>query len=329
MGSVWNDITATSEPICHVDSGIQTDHPDLKGVMLDSLNFVPTSDDYADYPIDQDTKEAKNVEDACGHGTHTAGIMAAVGNNGLGVSGVAWRAQLYVCRFIWADGTGFLSDAAACLDWCRSKGVKISSNSWGSFSISKTMQEAVKADRAAGSLFVAAAGNDNLNADNKEVYPASLVRTPTFDASHMIVVAAHDALDNIAGFSNYGVLSVHLAAPGVGVLSTVMGSDYDRMDGTSMACPIVAATAALLRARARAFGLTMTMAQLRDTILTSVKVLPSSPRLITKGKLDAKEAFAVLYDLLREKKLMPGTPRRRLPPPSPPPPRYPPPPPPP
>lgn len=135
------------------------------------------------------------------------------GNNNRGVSGLCWKAQLISVRWMDADGRGYTSDAA----------------------------EAIVYAAAHDTLIVAAAGNDHKNDDKKPVYPAS------YPDANVIAVAATDDHDHLADFSNYGKKTVDLAAPGDSIGSTYTGGDYVYMSGTSMAAPLVAATAAMLR----------------------------------------------------------------------------------
>ncbi|MEW6302836.1 MAG: S8 family peptidase [Verrucomicrobiota bacterium] len=184
--------------------------------------------------------------DDYGHGTHVAGILGGVGNNGLGVVGVAWRTQIMACKFIDATGRGSVSDAIACLDYARSKGAKIINASWGGYDFtSSALRDAIDRLRDADILFVAAAGNNHINNDAQSLFPAS------YEYDNVVSVAATDRNDQLAWFSNYGGATVHLGAPGQSIFScwNESDADYRYLDGTSMAAPHVAGAAALIWSR--------------------------------------------------------------------------------
>jgi subtilisin family serine protease len=210
--------------IAILDTGIDPDHEDLDANYAGGKNFVdPTSD-----PIDDH-----------GHGTHVAGIIAAEDNEA-GVVGVAPLASIYALKVLDAEGSGYFGDIIAALDWAVAEGMQVANLSLGSAKDPGTAVETAFANaEAAGLLIVAAAGNSG-NAGgggNKVEYPARY--------ASVIAVAATDASDLRASFSSTGE-TVELAAPGVGVNSTLPGGTYDTKSGTSMAAPHVAGTAALV-----------------------------------------------------------------------------------
>ena len=134
------------------------------------------------------------------HATHVAGTIAAVGNNGTGVTGVNWSAQVMVLKFLGPSG-GYISDAIAAIDYAADKGVKVTNNSWGGGGFSQALKSAIE---ACGCLFVAAAGNDAGNTDLSPHYPSA------YSSANIISVAATDHNDQRAYFSNYGSASVDL-----------------------------------------------------------------------------------------------------------------------
>jgi thermitase len=200
-----------------VDTGIDQTHPDLSGKTVncaDSIGGILT--------------EGTCVDDNM-HGTHVAGTIAAKANNATGVAGVAFNANLAICRALRsAAGTGLTSDVAACINWTHAKGAKVISMSLGggaSTTLKNAVANAWKNGAANGSVLVAAAGNDG---DSTVNYPAGY--------PEVVSVAATDHNDARASFSNTNS-DVEVAAPGVSILSTIPGGLYAKLSGTSMATP--------------------------------------------------------------------------------------------
>ncbi|PYT14876.1 MAG: hypothetical protein DMF51_07755 [Acidobacteria bacterium] len=231
-----------------VDSGIDYTHPDLaaniwtnpgeipgNGIDDDQNGFVDDVHGWDFYNNDNDPM------DDFGHGTHVAGTIGAVGNNSIGITGVAWRVSLVPLKFLNAGGHGSTSAAVAAIDYAAGLGVDVLNNSWGSYDFSQTLMDAIRAAGDAGVVFVAAAGNEGVNTDLQPFFPAG------YDLPNVISVAATNSYDNKAGFSNYGPNSVDLAAPGVDIFSTLPGGIYGPLSGTSMAAPHVSGVAALIR----------------------------------------------------------------------------------
>jgi hypothetical protein len=184
------------------------------------------------------------------HGTHVSGTIGAVGNNGSGVVGVNWTASIMGCKFLDGNGTGTNADAIKCLDFImqakailgNGANVRVLSNSWGGGELSLALRDAIERAGAANMLFVASAGNNHANHDLIKYYPASYED----QSSNIIVVAASTNTDTLASFSDYGTGTVHLAAPGENILSTMPGPYYTPLSGTSMAVPHVSGALALL-----------------------------------------------------------------------------------
>lgn len=185
-----------------------------------------------------------NPNDDQGHGTHVAGTIGAVGNNGVGITGVAWNVQLMGLKFLPASGGGAVSDAIICIEYGVDNGAHILNNSWGGSVFSQSLLDAVEAARDAGVIFVAAAGNSGTNNDVDPIYPAAL------PVDNIVTVASTTRTDDRSSFSCFGQGTVDLGAPGTDILSTYNrnASDYRSLSGTSMASPHVAGALALLRA---------------------------------------------------------------------------------
>ncbi len=219
-----------------------------------------------------------------GHGTHTAGTMGAIGNNGLGVSGVLHKTQIIPVKFLNAAGSGTDLAAAMAIEYAVAMGADVSNNSWGDDSNSALIDQAVDIAEAAGSVFVAAAGNFTRNNDTTPFFPASYPN-PT-----VISVAATDRLDRISGFSNYGLTTVDLAAPGSSIYSTLRNNLYGSLSGTSMAAPHVAATVAAIMA----VNPTWTTSQVVAKLLASVDPVASlAGKMVTGGRLNFAKAVDI------------------------------------
>jgi subtilisin family serine protease len=181
------------------------------------------------------------------HGTHTSGTIAAQGNNGIGVAGVNWTAQLMCVKWINGGGQGFTADAISSVLYSVNHGARVSSNSWHVFEDAQALYDAINTARSAGDLFVAAAGNDGVNTDARPNWPSIYVANNHWGVGldNIVSVAATDNRDGVASFSNFGLQTVNLGGPGVDVYSTFPNNGYGLDSGTSMATPHVAGAAAL------------------------------------------------------------------------------------
>lgn len=319
------DITRGSSGIviAVLDTGIDLNHSDLvgniwtnpgetsctDGVDNDGNGFVddcPGWDFSTCAQFDADTgicdtpKTAdNNPSDDNGHGTHVSGIIGGVGNNGQGISGVMWAVQLMPLRFLNKDGEGTIGDEIAAIDYAvlmknRGTNIKVINASFGGEGFSQAERDAIASANAVGILFIAAAGNGGTDGfgDNNDL-------VPTFPASHttpnIIAVAATDQNDNRAPFSDFGPNTVHVAAPGVFILSSIPTSIFPQghifLDGTSMSAPHVSGLAGLLYSFYTSFSPT----QIRATILRYVDALPTlSGWIQTGGRINAFKAVSSL-----------------------------------
>lgn len=256
----WMKTTGSRDVLVAViDSGVDYNHEDLaenywhnpgengidangknkrnNGIDDDHNGFV---DDWGGWNF---IKNNNDPMDDNHHGTHCAGIIGAVGNNGVGIVGVNWNVSIVGLKFLDKEGNGTLANAVLAIEYATKMGVHVMNNSWGGDEYSETMVAAIRKASAAGVLFVVAAGNNSSNNDVSLDYPSS------YDIDNIISVGATDADGELAGFSNYGAKTVHIAAPGAQILSTFPGNTYGVLDGTSMAAPYVAGAAALIKAR--------------------------------------------------------------------------------
>jgi subtilisin family serine protease len=274
-----------------IDTGIDHTHPDLAANMWTNPGEIPGNniDDDGNGYID-DTRgwdfvnNDNNPADDQGHGTHCAGTIGAVGNNGIGVAGVAHTVRLVGAKFLSASGSGTTSDAIEAVLYTTGLGVTLTSNSWGGGGYSQALKDAIDAARTAGILFIAAAGNDYDNSDVRPSYPAG------YDSPNIISVAASNHLDQLASFSNYGFVTVDLAAPGVSIYSTYPGGGYSSLSGTSMACPHVAGAAALLKSVNSARDWT----SIKEALLANADRLPSlTGRVATGARLNIGRTLVV------------------------------------
>ncbi|OFW57338.1 MAG: hypothetical protein A2Y75_06130 [Candidatus Solincola sediminis] len=235
-----------------LDTGVDASHPDLSGRVLQGWDFITQSN---------------NTSDVYGHGTHVAGIIAASGNNGAGVAGVAWNVQLLPVKVLDNNGNGRYSDLISGIRYAADSGASVINMSLGGASRSQALQEAVDYARGKGAVVVAAAGN---NASSTLSYPAA--------CDGAIAVGATDDLDRRASFSNWGS-GLDIMSPGVSIYSDYPGARYTSMSGTSMATPQVAGAFALLRS----YKPGLSVAEAERRILESARDLGTAGYDLTYG----------------------------------------------
>jgi outer membrane protein assembly factor BamB len=218
-----------------------------------------------------------------GHGTHTSGILGAVGNSGVDTTGVAWKVQLMELKFLDSTGSGSTSAEITCIDFAISHGAHFISASFGSAEGSQSEMAAIQAAGAANIVMVVAAGNATQNNDFEPNYPAD------YPLDNIVAVGSSDNRDQPSSFSDYGPGSVELFAPGEDVLSLYNTSTTATaiLSGTSMATPMVTGAMALLKAQFP----NDTYRQLINRLLRSVDPKPSFAGLVqTGGRLDLQQA---------------------------------------
>jgi thermitase len=284
----WNRATKCSK-VAVLDSGVDKDHPDLRSNLWINKGEVSGNgkdDDHNGYVDDyygvNILKGKGSGLDDNGHGTHVAGIIAAAGNNDAGVSGICWKASVMSVKFLDSRGRGGTSDAVEAIDYAIHEDAKIINCSFGTSSKSSALQDAVEHAKAHDALLVVAAGNDGEDIEKHPSYPAS------FTDGNILTVAASTPADTLADFSNFGSKSVDVAAPGDDILSTVRGGSYGTKSGTSMAAPLVAGAAAMLRqADSKA-----TYGDLRTALRTDVDKPPAlNGKVLYGGRLNVDKAL--------------------------------------
>lgn len=285
-----------------LDSGVDYNHPDL------AANIHQNASEIANNGIDDDgngyvddrrgwnfaSNNSSPMDDNL-HGTHVAGTIGAVGNNGIGVTGICWKASLVPLKFLDQNGSGFMSDAIEGIYYAADLGVKIINASFGGGPYTQTFKDALDDIAASGVLFVAAAGNETNDNDAAPSYPAN------YNSINVISVAATNSFDELAAYSNYGATSVHIAAPGTDILSTfptvvtaemaAIGktSAYEKISGTSMATPHISGLAALLWS----LEPSLTVSEVRSRILNRADVLTSlNSKVVGSRRLNSRN---VLY----------------------------------
>lgn len=297
----WDITTGSRNVVVGViDTGVDYNHPDLAANIWTNPGEIPGNghdDDGNGFVDDVHGYDFVNNDgdpmDDNGHGTHVAGTIGAVGNNGRGVTGVNWTTSIMALRILDATGEGTVANELRSIRYAtmmRARGVniRVTNNSYYGYGYIQSEYDAIRASGDAGILFVAAAGNDGINNDQYLAYPAS------YNLDNIIAVAATDQNDRLAFFSNYGTTSVDLAAPGVKIYSTLPGGQYGYESGTSMATPHVAGAAALTwSANAGA-----TMKEVKDAILGGVDRIPSLVgKMVTGGRLNARATVGLVSEV--------------------------------
>ncbi|HEY0728338.1 MAG TPA: S8 family peptidase [Pyrinomonadaceae bacterium] len=287
----WLTTTGSDKVVVAVlDSGVDYTHEDLAPNMWKRpASIAPYQDAQLGTIEDEDgfnaIDNAGDPMDENGHGTHCAGIIGAEGGNNLGITGVNWKVRIMPLKFMNAGGFGTTKDAIEAINYVidRKKAgvnVRIISASWGGTQRSRALQEVIQKAYENDILFVAAAGNSTVNNDRSPHYPSSY--------PNVLSVAALDRNDQLAKFSNWGVKSVAVAAPGVDILSTWLGNAYEEKSGTSMATPVVSGIAALIVAE----NPRISVDQLKKRLLASTDpIVALKGKTATGGRVNAAKAL--------------------------------------
>lgn len=243
----WAKTKGKGIKVAVLDTGIDRDHKDLALNVKEAVDF---------------TGSRYGVEDAQGHGTHCAGIIAGI-DNGIGMIGTAPEVELYIAKVLGDNGNGSFDSITRGVQWAISKNVDVISMSLGASSRPpEKLHQVIKQAVAQGIIIVAATGNEN----GAVCYPAAY--------DEVIAVSAINQAQERASFSNFGIQN-EIAAPGVDIVSTYKNGTYARLSGTSMATPLVAGAIALILARHKElfFGTEPTVEMIHKMISKMVKDL--------------------------------------------------------
>ena len=290
--SAWALSTGSNRVIVAVvDTGVLYTHSDLSANIWTNPGEIPNNgidDDLNGYTDDihgwNFITDTSDPLDDNGHGTHVSGTIGAVGNNGIGVTGVNWQVNIMALKVFDRAGNGVTDDAVSAILYANANGASVISNSWNGRGNGAALKNAIDASPG---VVVCAAGNIdqwNPEPDNDVVpqYPAS------YPSANIISVAATNQYDQLASFSHYGLTSVDLAAPGTDILSTYFDGKYVNISGTSMATPHVSGVAALVKS----LNPSLTAVQVKQIIISTVDVKSSLSGLVnTSGRLNAYRAL--------------------------------------
>ncbi len=277
----WEVLNSASNIVVAVlDTGVRYTHEDLASNMW--VNPVDGGHGW------NALTKTNNPSDDNGHGTWMAGLLGAVGNNGKGVVGVAWRVQIMACKCLDSAGNGNASDLIASIDYARTNGARIINASLDSPDYSQAVSNAVYSARESGIIFVASCGNNSTNVDAAPRYPAC------YDIDNIVSVAYTTRNDTLGRLSNYGPTNVDLAAPGAGIYSTFFTADNfylgsPSIEGSSFAAAYVSGTFALVLAKYPGEP----HQQIISRVLSATDPLPAlAGKCVTGGRLNLRQALS-------------------------------------
>lgn len=287
----WATTTGTDKLVVAVlDTGVDYTHEDLmENMWVRPATMAPYHDNELGTIDDLNgfnaIDSASDPMDDNGHGTHCAGIIGAEGENNIGIAGVNWKVQIMPLKFMNSGGFGTTKDAIEAINYVINRkkagvNVRIISASWGSTQKSRALGDVIRKAYENDILFVAAAGNSSVDNDRTPHYPSSF--------PNVMSVAALDRHDQLASFSNWGVKSVMVAAPGVDILSTWLGNEYEEKSGTSMATPVVSGVAALILAN----NPRMSVDDLHKRLMDSTDpIIALKGKTVSGGRINAAKAL--------------------------------------
>ena len=287
----WKYSTGSSSvAVAVLDTGVKLNHPDLVQNIWSKPGEIPNDgidndgngyvDDYHGWDFYNDDNDPT---DDNGHGTHVAGIIGAVGNNSIGVAGVCWNVKIVPVKVVNENGgsasnSALLDNVIQAIGYVSSLNVPIINMSLGWYFDSPGLETAI--NNYFG-LFVTSAGNNSLNTD-------TVTRPSSLPCNNIIAVANTTSTDELSSSSNYGALTVDLAAPGTGIYSTSYAGSYVSMNGTSMAAPYVAGAAALIKS----LNPHASTSDIKNAILQNVDEIPAlNGKVLTGGRINVLEAL--------------------------------------
>lgn len=305
--SVWDmDIDCSGVTVGVADTGIRLDHPDLKENIWINTDEIPADgidndengyiDDVYGWDFgDNDNNPIYSAILKAFHGVHVSGIISAVTNNGIGVASLGRNVKTAPLKIMDSSGYNKMSSILKAFDYAKKNGIKILNNSWGSREEMRSVKEVIAGNP--DTLYVFAAGNITKNdkeADNDAlpIYPASY----TTECENVISVANTTNSDVLHSSSHYGKKSVDIAAPGTGIKSTYAGTaDYGMLTGTSMACPMIASAAAVMKAA----NPNITPSEIKEILMASSdKIDALADKTVSGGRLNAAAAVRGAIALL-------------------------------
>ncbi len=307
-GNAWR-VTRGSDSVvvAVIDGGVDIGHPDLaENVFRNSRESVNGRDDdgngYVDDVNGWDYVNAdsnpRSDSSTHFHGSHVAGIIGAVANRSTRLIGHAPDVRILPLKFIDSTGKGNTSHAIRAIDYAIAMGADIINASWSSTNYSSALLAAIKRAQNAGILFVAAAGNDGQNNDSIPHYPAN------YGLSNIVAVGASNQSDVLSSFSDYGVRSVDIAAPGSSIYSLKNGGAYATMSGTSMATPLVTGIAVLVKAHHPSFE----YFKIAQSLFMGVdKFTSMKSKVKYGGRVNARKAIEASDDVYQGKGIVIGS----------------------